>query len=77
MINNDYIQGYINALKTLETFTDHLIATYELEKRETLSTSEDPRLEPLQQVKKNINEIRSNYRDLIQRLNDGQKKERR
>jgi hypothetical protein len=69
MITNDYIQGYIAALKTLESRVDDLILTYESERNQN-----DLKIEPLKHVKTSINDIRKSYKELVQRLNNGQKK---
>jgi hypothetical protein len=75
MITNDYIKGYITALKTVEENADHLIASYKSVQSSRYEEHSEIALEALYNVKSHIKQLKESYKDLVQRLNNGQKKE--
>lgn len=75
MITNEYIKGYITALRTVEENADHLIASYKNVQSSRYEEHSEIALEALHNVKSHIKQLKESYKDLVQRLNNGQKKE--
>ena len=65
MITNEWLQGYLSALKSVEK------AVVELKKESRLNSS----IEAFESVEAYVQQVRGNYKDLVEKLNKENKHE--
>lgn len=69
MLNNDYLRGYTEALKNVESFLSQRIEYLEgLEKTGILDPNEN-NTDDFEEVKDYIEQVRENYKKLVKDLN--------